>query len=485
MDNIYSWIYVNNKDKIWKFSLNDNRELEYSIMDSHGRWTEVAIISNDVVDFTVYVEKDNIHIIYSNIKNELIYCTMENNKWVGKLLNRKEEKKLKIKDLKIEVIENNMHIFYLLKKNDYSDHSILMHALWDGNETSFTPIQDIITSDLKVEYKVSVDKNNNICVIFATDTGNEFSIEYSSFNSNSWTTAKRLYGIEGEDINLEVIKNKGNLNILNKYKKDLIYCLDHVIIEDGDDINVFEINESDKELTEPLLFISDDKLYCSWIEKNKIFYSDFNDETWSSPNHFDNGKDHTVKKYGFYHINNNEVSFRERKIYGTDDLDLNLLIPSKFVVKANELLALGKDKDNTNKMSYNTRQINEDKNQNKNLSKNLKIKDPQTKLQNKVLEKRIESLTMQLEKIKQQLSEEIEFKTYLEDNLRRCKEANINIKSEFKTINEANQNISSKFEDIKKENISIKSEFEAMIKENKEIYRELKRERGLSNLSYE
>lgn len=92
MDNIYSWIYVNNKDKIWKFSLNDNRELEYSIMDSHGRWTEVAIISNDVVDFTVYVEKDNIHIIYSNIKNELIYCTMENNKWVGKLLNRKEEK---------------------------------------------------------------------------------------------------------------------------------------------------------------------------------------------------------------------------------------------------------------------------------------------------------------------------------------------------------------------------------------------------------
>ncbi|NRU00376.1 hypothetical protein DFR89_005625 [Clostridium beijerinckii] len=78
-------IYVDYTDNIWKFFRNDNRELCYKIMYEEGKWTKENLINNEVLGFAVYVEGDErIHIVYSNIKGELKYCTMKDKHWVGK-----------------------------------------------------------------------------------------------------------------------------------------------------------------------------------------------------------------------------------------------------------------------------------------------------------------------------------------------------------------------------------------------------------------
>ena len=59
-------LFYDDEDHIWRFYVNDNKELMYSIMYDEDKWTKENKIDNDVLDFTVNFDKDNkIYIIYS------------------------------------------------------------------------------------------------------------------------------------------------------------------------------------------------------------------------------------------------------------------------------------------------------------------------------------------------------------------------------------------------------------------------------------
>ncbi|WP_346877014.1 hypothetical protein [Clostridium sp. UBA5712] len=506
MNGVYPWIYSDYKDNIWKFSRNDNKELCYRIMYREGKWTKETLIDVEVLGFDVYVSVDEtIHVVYSNTKGELRYCTMKDTQWLGKLLYQVESEEFEIQNLKVEIIGDEMHIFYLLVGNDGSDHGVLMHCIWNGKETKITTIQDIILiPNLKEYYSVHVNKKGNIYAFFISDEGDEISLNYCNFENHRWSIARRLYGIQGEDIGFEVLMDQQEIHILNKSREDSIYFLDHVSIDIIGSIKEFRVHESRKELKEPILFTKSNKLYVCWLEQGKISYSAFDGKKWSSVVYFDRGNELTVERYNcFIGIDKDSVT-KVKKIYGTSGLDLYLFNPSEIITSMKDSLkkegnqvkgATLQERESIESLKLELSSVNLEK---KNLEKkiialNLQLQKNQRfideyeeqitrileqkrksdencniflKLQ-KNIQKELEgtkkkfleeellttSIQKELEYTKQQLLEERKIKVAVESKLKECQEENVIIKQQGEIINEEKRRLSEELELEKNQSI--------------------------------
>lgn len=339
MSNLYSWIYVDYENNIWKFSQNNNNELCYKIMYGAGKWTKESMIDKDVLGFAVTIEEDGkIHAVYTCTNGQIKYCTLKDNQWIGRILYLMDSSKYEISNLKVNIIGDEMHLFYLLIEIDASNRGVLIHSIWNGKETKTTKLLDItLIPDVNDNYTVNVDKESNIDVLFITDEENDITLNYCRYRNRRWTLVNRLYSIQGSDIGFEMLNDQQNMHILNKYKEDTSYYLDHVREEMNGDIQKFRVHESRQELAEPILFKSNGKLYTCWLEANRIYYSVFDGENWSSPIYFDRGNEYKVRRYHFFIVCNKEAPINEREIYGTGDIDLDILFPSEFATEGERL----------------------------------------------------------------------------------------------------------------------------------------------------
>ncbi|MFT8351087.1 hypothetical protein [Clostridium saccharoperbutylacetonicum] len=484
MSSVYPWIYVDYTNNIWKFFRNDNEELLYKIMYGEGKWTKESLIDKEVLGFAVYVEEnETIHIVYSNIKRELKYCTLKDKQWVGKMLYQMESNEFEIQNLKVEIIGSEMHIFYLLVSNDGSDHGVLMHCIWNGKEIRVNELQDIILiPNLKEHYSVNVNEKNNIDMFFITDEGDERSLNYCNFQNRRWSSAKRLYGIQGEDIGFQVLRDKKYIHILNKSREDSIYLLDHVCIDTSGNIQEFKVHESNKELTEPILFIERNNLCSCWLEENEIFYSVFDAEKWGSKLYFDRGNKAAMSRYNCFICCDGESSLKEVEVYGTNELDLCLLVPSQFVVNM-------KDSFKYEVNQANTARLHEDES-----LQSLKLELSRIKSEKKNLEKKIVSLNIQLQK-KQRFMEEyedqiariLEQKRKVDENYNVFLELQQNIKKELEDANQQLVNerkiklsIENKLKECKEENIIIRQQVNMVSEEKNKLREELEFEKNQS-----
>ncbi|NRU00377.1 hypothetical protein DFR89_005624 [Clostridium beijerinckii] len=338
-----------------------------------------------------------------------------------------------IEHLKIEIIGEEMHIFFLLISNDGSDHGVLMHCAWNGKETKFFSLQDIVlVPNLKEYYLVNTNEQSGLEVFFITDEGDEVSLNYCNFENRKWSSAKRLYGIQGDDISFEVLRDQQqDVHILNKSREDLLYFIDHVCIDISGNIQVYRVRESNMKLIDPILFIGNNELCACWIEQNKIFYSFFNNEQWENPIYFDKGNEFTVMRYHCFMHYNRDNSVKLMETYGTDEPDLNLYIPSRFTMN--------------NSLKHETNQINNEISFNENEEiQNLKLELSKVKLEKKNLDRKIDSLNMQLQK-KQRFMDDYEERIAIILEQKRKTDENYNVFIELQ------QNLQKEFDDTKKQ----------------------------------
>nr|WP_315023910.1 hypothetical protein [uncultured Aminipila sp.] len=513
MRGLYSWIYVDYTNNIWKFSQNDNKELCYSIMYGEGKWTKESIIDKNILGFAVYVEEEGkIHIIYSNTKGEIKYCTLKDNQWIGKTVYLMDSDEFEIHDLKVNIIGSEMHIFYLLVETSGSNHGVLIHSIWDGKEVKDPKLLDIIlTPKVKEDYIVKVDKMNNIDMLFITDEGEEISLNYSRYKKHRWTVEKRLYSIQGDDIDFDMLNDQQNMHILNKYREGSTYYLDHVRVKMGGAIQEFRVCESKMELREPLLFELNNNLYSCWLEENKIFYSVFDGINWSRPANVNKGNDDKVDRYHFYIACDKELAIKEREVYGAGQSGLNLFFPSQFVIKTQKILKC--DVNQVEESQGRVKQLNvpekvdalqnlkielyRDKSENKQLKKTMVALRIQMQKKQKMIDDYKEKITQLLEQkkksdencdvfmeLQQKMKNELEESNRqfvegkkstvnIENKLSECKEENAVIKQENIVIKQ--ENIA-----IKQENTVIKEEIQGLIEEINKLKKELEFEKNKS-----
>lgn len=338
MQRIYPWLYVDYKERLWKFSVNEEGELLYRIMYREGKWTKDNLIDGRVTGFGLFVdENEGIHIVYSNTKGEIRYCTLKEQQWLGKVLYNIENENYDIESIKIELVGAIMHIFFVLASKDGSDHGILMHCIWDGKKVTINKLQDIILkSGLKEYYLININNKVEIYLFYLSDEGDEISLNYSIYKGNRWSGSKRLYGIQGEEVYFEVQLDNNNIHILNKSKEEFTYSLDHVFIDQLNGIESYNLYTGENEIKDPLIFKEENRLCACWIEDNNIYYSIFNIMKWDKPKKFSNENIEVIEGYNAYISDIKMSTIDEVKLYGTLGLDLYLYHPKDFIINNEE-----------------------------------------------------------------------------------------------------------------------------------------------------
>lgn len=433
MNQACSLLYIDSTNNIWKFTLNDSGELSYRIMYGEGKWAKLNIVDVKVLSFAVCVEEDGtIHIVYSNNKLELRYCTMRNKQWVGKTLYHMENEEFEMHDVKVEIIGEEMHIFYLLIANDGSEHGVLMHCRWNGKESKVNSLQDIIlVPELKEHYVVKKGEKSDLYVFFLSDAGDEAEMKYCSFKKNKWNPVVRLYGVFGENVFFDVIVDKQEFHILNKHKEEDSYYIDYVLIDMAENIQTFNIQECNKEYEEPILFLDDAQLYCCWLEGNNVIYSFFEDEKWSEPTASNYLDKHPLYKYNCILKDSNESSIKTISIYGTSDPDLSLLFPNQ-IIKSDEY---------AREIQFNT-----DNNEVPKMEEILSLRAElqRLRLENKSFDKKISSLNSQVQRKQRSIEE-------YEDNVTKILEQKRKIEENCNVYLEVQQNSQKELEILKKQ----------------------------------
>lgn len=390
-------LYIDYKQWVWRFFLNRNNELCYGIMYTNGKWTKDNLIDVNIIDFNLFIDgNEGIHLIYSNTKGELKYCTLKKKQWFGKVLYKIEDESYGIESIKVEMLGREMHIFFILASKIGNQHGVLMHCILDDNKISFNKLQDIILEDeVKEHYLIKIKDNKEIYLFYLSDMGDEISLNYSIYKINKWGDFSRLYGINGEYICFDVEIDGSKIHILNRYKENSLYTLDYIMIDYLGVYKYYNIYNSNIHIKDPFIFKESNNICVCWIEDNKIQYSKFNNIKWDKPLKFINENNDCLERYNTYISNIKKGTIDKCKLYGTTGLDLYLYYPKYFTVKENK-----NEKCNSEVKEY----INE-----------IKL------LQNEIdiLNKKISSLMEENKRIKTEL--EVEKQSVMERLLRRGK----------------------------------------------------------------
>lgn len=479
MSNIYPWIF-NIDNNIWKVYLTDTDVLMYQSMYEEKKWTKEKLIDVGVIEFAASVEDDTIHIVYVNKKYEMRYCTMKDGKWFGKLLYHIDMRQFKIESLKAVILGGKLNFFYLLKASDDSKHGILKHYIWDGKEIKFYTIQHVILSD-KIDkyYEIEIGEDDCINAFSLSDRGDEISLIYCKYDGNSWTSDKRLYGLQGDNILFDVVGQGNTFNIINRSKEDSMYLLEHVCIEDSIYMKKYEVYKSKIEPIEPIIFYRDGKLFTCWQEYNNIFCASYIFGKWSNRTLFNEGLKTPIEIYNFVNL---KESIKPHIVYGAENDGL-YIFPLSDIAESNINSLKNKAVNDKSNINQEDESIEEIKEKFKNIC-----------YENIILKEKIDSFSMHLQKKKHitdeyenKISKIVEQKRRLEENLNFFMEVKKNIEKQMDEIKRqfSNQQIiaksvQDKLEEKEKNNELLKGKVDYLMKENEKLKNQLEIERNQS-----
>lgn len=329
MDISKRWIYIDDINNIWKFSLDSDNKLKYSIMYKEGKWTKEKLVDENVLEYSMYTDKSGIHIIYSNRQAELKYCTFIEEQWMGKVLYKLEDENVEINNLNVLLIDDEKHIFFLVIDKESDGHGILVHFSWKEKETKFDKLQDIIlAADLEDHYLVDLDENKDIDLLFLSDEGNEISLNHLTYENFKWTDVRRLYGIYGEDIEVKILKDQYGIHVINKYKEDSLNHLIHVLVKKDGSAYKLDIHESENKLRDPILLKERNEIILYWIEEKKVYSSSYNGKEWSPPLSITEESEEDIIKYKYIEFNREK---KGKEVYASGEVELKFLVSHEEV----------------------------------------------------------------------------------------------------------------------------------------------------------
>lgn len=390
MGNLSSSIYIDYSRNMWKFELDENNNLCYKIMYEEGIWEKEIIIARNVLAFSVYINEDEIiNIIYSNDVNEIKYCTMRDTKWVGKKVYKVEDEGAVLTNIKILINQEKMHIFFIKRNLINKGQGIINYCVWDGEHVENIVIQEIVLLEgLKEYYSIFFNNTGGIELFFLDDEGEEVTLNRCTLINNKWTSIRKLYGIQGNNIEFDIVLDKDETHIINKYKEANKFFLEYVNISIIDLIKEYKIHSSLKEPIDSRIIIQDKNIYCFWAEEDKIYYSYFKINKWSEAKTIDIEETTKIKGDNCFIWSNKEERIKRINVYVTNDHKMNIFIPNKFIVNT-------KDYKKSNEVLYSVKRF----------SRGLKKELMKVRIEKKQLESNINYLNMKLKKRQNQLIE--------------------------------------------------------------------------------
>ncbi|MBU3114387.1 hypothetical protein [Clostridium lacusfryxellense] len=326
-------LFYDDENHLWRFYVNDSKELMYSIMYDEDRWTKEIKIDNKVLDFIVNFDTNNkIYIIYSVTGSDLKYCVWEKNKWYGKTIYSFENEEYEMTGLNVITIGKLTHIFFIGRNNKNKIQCSLMHLCLNEEGNSFNIIDTItFLEEVSYHYQLQSLENDNLSLIYIKPEKNEVIIKYTEFKESKWSASKRLYGIIGNSINFCTLVSSNKINIMNLSKEGSFYFIEHVVIEPDGKMKSYKIQESSNKPINFLLIEISGVLWSIWTEGNTIFTSSYSNQ-WSEQKEIYSELNNEFLIYKYLCLSNKNSNLKCKYILGTPPPKIDLLLPDYKII---------------------------------------------------------------------------------------------------------------------------------------------------------
>ena len=491
-------LFYDDENHIWKFYVNDNSDLMYSIMYDEDKWTKENKIDNEVLDFTVNFDKDNrVYIIYSVRMGGLKYCIWDQNKWFGKTIYSFENEDYEMTELNVISIGELMHIFFIEKNNIKENQCSLMHLCLNKDGNLVNTIYSIpFLKDVSCHYQVQNLENGNLYLLFIKQEKNEVAINLTEYKNNKWGIPKRLYGVIGNGINFCTLVHFDKINIMNLSKEGSLYFLEHVIIEADGKMKSYKIHETFDEPRNFSLVEISGVLWAIWVEDKNIIASSYKNQ-WSEPFKYYAEQENGISIYKYLSLSNKYNNIKCKYIVGTNPPEIKLLLPkSKNNGYRGDNIEISKVEPSS-KLDIDDKEIKIDTQEellslqkaNKNLEK--KLIDLQIKYQQKlrIIEESDDNflkLITSKKKIQEKLNIITEIQQVSIKELEKMKSEKISRDEVINEINNKLQELTEEYNKLKKQKISKDNAVNELIikvqelsSENEELREELKYEKNI------
>ncbi|MBU5483655.1 hypothetical protein KQI86_04885 [Clostridium sp. MSJ-11] len=268
--NKYSYILRNSKNEFLNIKL-DGRNLNIKPFNSESNSS--LEIKDVILDYSVDIDKnDVIHLIYLCSDGKLKYKLYPS--LIETTINNINLKMHNIRFLSLKLINNQIHIFYMLGNKINSQIWEICHSYWNGKKWINKKITQVFSQKYIYPYMISHDENN-IYLFYSKDSQENYSIKKFNFNFHVWGTLE-------DNIN---IKNSHNITFFH-HNNFFIICYNASInktiktllrYKDISSVNqswssdlVISGNRSNS--IHPSIFNIKNDLYVLWIEQDKAIY---------------------------------------------------------------------------------------------------------------------------------------------------------------------------------------------------------------------
>lgn len=491
-------LFYDNENHIWRFYVNDNKELMYSIMYDEDKWTKENKIDSEVLDFTVNFDMDKrTYIIYSVRMGGLKYCVWDQSKWFGKTIYSFENEDYEMTELNVITIGELMHIFFIEKNSIKETQCSLMHLCLNKDGNLVNTIYNIpFLKEVSCHYQVQNLESGNLYLLFIKQEKNEVAINITEYKNNKWGIPRRLYGIIGNGINFCTLVHFDKINIMNLSKEGSSYFLEHVIIEADGKMKSYKIHEGYNKPKDFFLVEISGVLWAIWVEGRNIITSSYKNQ-WSEPFKYYAEIDNEISTYKYLSLGDKYNNIKSKYMFGTNPPEIRLLLPkSKDNSYRYEDVEISKV-EQTAKLDSDDEEIKVDtedellvlKKINKNLEK--KLIDLQIKYQQKlrIIEESDDNF-LKLITSKKKIQEKLNIITEIQQasikELEKMKSEKISRDGVINEINNKLQELTNEFEGLKKQKISkdnavkeLTIKLQELTSENEELRQELNYEKNI------
>ncbi|KEI84482.1 hypothetical protein [Clostridium botulinum] len=499
MNSNKSYIFKNIYGNMYEFYIN-----KYNTLMCNEISKETKILEN--------VSKFNINITYLGIIEVVCitsdgfikYCKF-NKKWSVQTLYKLKSHNNSIDEVNLFSKGNKLHIFFMFYENRYDSSGNILHYVWNGSKFETNIIAPINTIDGVERHYYLETLDNTINMFYITKEKNSNVINLCKYlNNDDWNSPKKLYRLNGNNINFSTLKRDKEFNILNLSEENGIYTLEHVTIDTKDNINNFPIYKTNNSIYESTFIIFNDILYCVWSEHNKLMYSSFNCKKWSNSSEIDTESFDNIDMYRYiYEESPLDKSIESKNIFASISDNINIFLPKvtkTYNNKSNDKydaestirkLLQEVSKKNTvnyglmNKTILLSERLKEKNTHVNNLIENLnKVSIQKSNIENKyksILEAN-NKLKIQTEDFKGKLNKEIEKDELLKIRLKEKIDENENLNNIIERLENQNitviKNLENKYlieiKDIKKQLEDKQNELKALLDKNKNLEKNIK-----------
>ncbi|APH13315.1 hypothetical protein NPD5_2796 [Clostridium sporogenes] len=497
MNSNKSYIFKNIYGNMYEFYINKDNTLMCN------KFSEEIKILENVLKFNINVTYLGIiEVVCITFDGFIKYCKF-NKKWSIQTLYKLKSHNNNIDEVNLFSKGNKLHIFFMFYENKYDSSGNILHYVWNRNKFKTNIIGPINTIDGVEKHYHLETLNNTINMFYITKEKNSHVINLCKFlNNDGWSSPKKLYRLDGNNINFSTLKQDREFNILNLSEENGIYTLEHVTIDTKDNISSFPIYKTNNPVYKSTFIIFNDTLYCVWSEHNKLIYSSFNGVKWSNSSQINTKSFNNIDMYRYiYEESPLDKSIESKNIFASISDNINVFLPKvtkTYTNKNNEtydaestirkLLQEISKKNTINYDLMNKTILLTEKLKEKNLHANNLIEDlNKISIQKSNIESKYKSilktnnkLNIQTEDFKEKLNKECEKNELLKIKLKEKTDENLNNIIEklqnqnITTIKNLENKYLIEIKNIKKQLEDKQNELKALLDKNKNLEKNIK-----------